>query len=101
MQRGCDSVKTVVGREKLKQSIHPCLLFLERCHARWSLHAFRKGIDGPQLPFLAPGSYQHPHLSMLISGDVPPGVEAFPELFLANAALPKAAPLLSAYLRSV
>jgi hypothetical protein len=47
-------------------------------------------MNGPQLPFLAPGEEQHPHLSMLALRNVPIKVEAFPELFLDAATLPKA-----------
>jgi hypothetical protein len=39
--------------------------------------------------FWHPGEKQHPPLSKLSSGDVPPGVEAFPMLFLRSATLPK------------
>ena len=37
------------------------------------------------LRFRHPGNESHPQLSLLISRDVPPGVEAFPVLFFTEA----------------
>ena len=91
MRRGRDSVNTVVGREKRgnSTSIHaPCFLGGARPVA--PLMPLPKGMNGPQLPFSAPGEQQHPHLLMLNPGDVPPRAEALPDaLRRRDAALPK------------
>jgi hypothetical protein len=49
-------------------------------------------MNGPQLQPLALGELQHPRLAMLLRGNVPTRVEAFPErvFFLSRATLPKA-----------
>jgi hypothetical protein len=41
------------GGKARKQSLHSGALFPGRCQARCSSHAFRKGMNGPQLPFSA------------------------------------------------
>jgi hypothetical protein len=51
--------------------------------------------------FRRPREYQHPNLSTLSLGNLPARAEAFPELFLVNAPLPKADAPLSSYLLSV
>ena len=84
MRRGRDSVYAVVGREKLREDIHPCPCSLERCHARCCSHAFAEREEWPTTPvFHRLGEQQHPpRIAGSILGNVPTRVEAFPELFL-------------------
>jgi hypothetical protein len=91
MGRGPDSVSIVVEEEKRRESIHSCRFSLARCHARWRSHAFRKGKNGPQLPFLASWGVPTPASFEAQSwGTCPPGWRLFLALFFEDATLPKA-----------
>ena len=50
------------GGKARKQCLHSGVLFPGRCHARWCSHAFPKGINGPQLRFLASWRVPTPEL---------------------------------------
>ncbi len=65
-------------------------LFPGRCHARSWFHAVRKGTHGPQLAVGVLGTRNTRVFRRYSPGNVPTGAEAFPELFLHAAALPKA-----------
>ncbi len=82
------------------QHIHSCKLFPGRCHARSCFHALRKGMNGPQLAVGVLGTRNTRVFRCYSPGNVPTGAEAFPELFLAGAPLPKAVQPMVSYLRS-
>ena len=50
------------GGKARKQCLHSGVLFPGRCHARWCSHAFPKGMNGPQLRFLASWRVPTPEL---------------------------------------
>jgi len=83
MQRGCDSVRTVVGREKRRESIHPYWFSLvSGAKLVAALMPWRQGVDGSYIPFLAPGEQQHPRFSTLNPEERPNRLEAFPGRYL-------------------
>ena len=91
LPRGGYPVRLVVEEEKLRERTHSCVFSLERCHARCSSHAFRKGMSGPQLAFSASWGRATPASFNALPWERTPRVEAFPMRYFVSAApLPKA-----------
>src|SRR5713101_5715354 len=91
MRRGRDSVSIVVGREKRgnNASIHANCFLGGAMPVAGSMPMPQRE-EWPTTCGRHLGNQEHPHLSTLRLGNVPTRVEAFPELFLSAAALPKA-----------
>src|SRR6266487_5391052 len=85
MQRGCDSVSTVVGKEKrgTSASIHAAVSWAVPCPFLLPCLAQRE--EWPTTCGWRLGNQEHPHLWTLPPGNVPTEVEAFPELFVLSA----------------
>ena len=69
------------GGKARNEHIHACFLAPGRCHARYSFHALRKGMNGPQLAVGALGKSNTHLFRGLFLGNVPARLEAFPALF--------------------
>jgi hypothetical protein len=68
-------MKAVVGEAYPRESSHACLFPLERGHARWCLHAFGKGMNGPTAS--VSGSWETPTSVAFATLSANRGVEGF------------------------
>jgi hypothetical protein len=90
MQRGCDSVSTVVEEGKHENTVSIQTFVSWAVPGPFRLPCLAQRDEWPTTCGWHPGKQEHPSLSRLPCGNIPTQVEAFPVAMFCRTTLPKA-----------